>query len=63
VLSLLSVLKRQAGTRAQPRLLVAPASLLANWAAEIERITPGLKALVAHPSALPAAKIVKMSKR
>jgi non-specific serine/threonine protein kinase len=28
---------------------------LANWASEIERFAPGLKALIAHPSALPAA--------
>ncbi len=56
VLSLLLVLKRQA---AQPRtsLLVAPASLLANWAAEIERFAPGLKALTVHPSVMPAAEI------
>jgi non-specific serine/threonine protein kinase len=52
VLSLLLVLKRQNGAGSQPSLLVAPASLLANWAAEIDRFAPGLKALVAHPSAL-----------
>jgi non-specific serine/threonine protein kinase len=57
VLSLLLVLKRQNGARPQPSLLVAPASLLANWAAEIERFAPGLKALIAHPSALPAAEL------
>ena len=56
VLSLLAVLKRQGGPL-QPSLLVAPASLLANWAAEIERFTPGLKALVAHPSAMPAVEL------
>ena len=33
-------------------LLVAPASLLANWAAEIERFAPTLTAIVAHPSAM-----------
>ena len=57
VLSLLLVLKRQHSANPQPSLLVAPASLLANWAAEIERFAPGLKALVAHPSALPAAEL------
>ena len=56
VLSLLLVLKRQ-DTGAQPSLLVAPASLLSNWASEIERFAPGLKALIAHPSALPAAEL------
>jgi len=35
--SLLLVLKRQAAGQRQPSLLVAPASLLANWASEIER--------------------------
>jgi hypothetical protein len=57
VLSLLLVLKRQQSAKPQPSLLVAPASLLANWAAEIERFAPGLKAIVAHPSALPAAEL------
>jgi non-specific serine/threonine protein kinase len=52
VLALLLVLKRQSNGKAQPSLLVAPASLLANWAAEIERFAPSLKALIAHPSAL-----------
>jgi non-specific serine/threonine protein kinase len=60
VLSLLLILKSQAdGTQdctPQPSLLVAPASLLANWAAETERFAPGLKALVAHPSALAASE-------
>ena len=57
VLSLLLVLKHQTGGQQQPSLLVAPASLLANWASEIERFAPGLKAIIAHPSALPAAAL------
>ena len=58
VLALLLVLKREAGRRAErTSLLVAPASLLANWAAEIERFAPSLTALVAHPSAMPAAEL------
>jgi non-specific serine/threonine protein kinase len=57
VLALLLFLKRQAGAKRQPSLLVAPASLLANWAAEIERFAPELKSLIAHPSALPAAEL------
>jgi SNF2 family DNA or RNA helicase len=51
------VLQRQGAGKRQPSLLVAPASLLANWAAEIERFAPGLKALIAHPSAMPVAKL------
>jgi SNF2 family DNA or RNA helicase len=57
VLSLLLILKRQTAGRPLPSLLVAPASLLANWAAEIERFAPGLNALIAHPSALPANEL------
>jgi hypothetical protein len=62
VLSLLLILKReklkrQTAGQPSPSLLVAPASLLANWAAEIERFAPGLKALIAHPSALPAGEL------
>jgi non-specific serine/threonine protein kinase len=55
VLSLLLVLKQEAAkekdARPKPSLLVAPASLLANWAGEIARFAPGLKAVVVHPSA------------
>jgi non-specific serine/threonine protein kinase len=61
VLSLLLVLKRQARAEPLPSLLVAPASLLANWASEIERFAPGLKALIAHPSALSANELKTVS--
>jgi non-specific serine/threonine protein kinase len=59
VLALLLALKRERERVAQPAaahpsLLVAPASLLANWAGEIARFAPGLSTLVAHPSAMPA---------
>jgi superfamily II DNA or RNA helicase len=60
VLSLLLVLKREAGGRPAPSLLVAPASLLANWVSESERFAPGLRTLVAHPSAMPAAEFRAM---
>ncbi len=39
--------------RTRPSLLVAPASLLANWQQEAARFAPGLRCLVAHPSAMP----------
>jgi superfamily II DNA or RNA helicase len=38
-------------------LLVAPASLLANWAAEIERFAPTLNSIIAHPSAMTGAEL------
>jgi non-specific serine/threonine protein kinase len=60
VLSLLLVLQREERAEPHPSLLVAPASLLGNWAAEIERFAPGLKALIAHPSVLPAAELKSM---
>jgi superfamily II DNA or RNA helicase len=56
VLSLLLVLKAQPGETRKPSLLVAPASLLANWTVEIARFAPSLKAVVAHPSAPPVNK-------
>ncbi|MBF0098774.1 MAG: DEAD/DEAH box helicase [Magnetococcales bacterium] len=52
ILSLLLVHRQKGGLR-QPSLLVAPASLLANWATEIERFAPGLTALIVHPSVMP----------
>ncbi|MBP0639527.1 DEAD/DEAH box helicase [Cupriavidus sp. AcVe19-6a] len=55
VLSLLLVLKRESA-EVRPSLLVAPASLLANWAAEAERFAPSLRLLIAHPSVMPAAE-------
>ena len=38
----------------KPSLLVAPASLLANWMAEIDRFAPSLKAMIVHPSTMTA---------
>jgi SNF2 family DNA or RNA helicase len=57
VLSLLLVLQEQTGGKRKPSLLVAPASLLANWAAELARFAPSLKAVVVHPSAMPADEL------
>jgi non-specific serine/threonine protein kinase len=54
-LALLLVLKQERARIGGPgssSLLVAPASLLANWAAEAERFAPDLRVLIAHPSAL-----------
>ena len=62
VLSLLLVLKRE-HNESRPSLLVAPASLLANWAAEAERFAPGLRLLIAHPSEIPAAELRALDDR
>jgi len=61
VLALLLVQRGDSGTARRPSLLVAPASLLANWTAEIERFAPGLVAMVAHPSVLPAAALTALA--
>jgi superfamily II DNA or RNA helicase len=57
VLSLLLVLKNEA--KGKPSLLVAPASLLANWASELGRFAPSLDAVVVHPSAMPGESLQK----
>lgn len=58
-IALLLQLKREnaRGADAAPSLLVAPASLLANWKHEIARFAPGLETFFAHPSETPAAKL------
>lgn len=58
VLSLLLLVRRRnKGAAARPSLLVAPASLLANWSSEIEKFAPELCTLIVHPSAMPAAQV------
>jgi superfamily II DNA or RNA helicase len=57
VIALLLDLKRRDAQRqvAQvPSLLVAPASLVANWKAELARFAPSLSSLVVHPSEAPS---------
>jgi non-specific serine/threonine protein kinase len=57
VLALLLSLKRE---RIQPSLLVAPASLLANWMLEAARFAPGLQCLLAHPSGMPRDQLLAL---
>jgi SNF2 family DNA or RNA helicase len=57
----LLVLRGSAKSKPRPSLLVAPASLLANWADELARFAPSLKALVAHTSAMSADVLVSLS--
>jgi SNF2 family DNA or RNA helicase len=65
VLSLLLVLKQESKAQTTqtpaPSVLVAPASLLANWAAEMELFAPTLKFLIAHPSASGAENLKAMT--
>ena len=56
-IQVLALLLAQARGARAASLLVAPASLLANWAAEIERFAPDLKAAIVHPSAMTAEQI------
>ncbi len=62
VLALLLCLKQEREANAAPAgkvapcLLVVPASLIANWKAEIERFAPSLTYAIAHPSETPAGK-------
>lgn len=56
VLSLLLIRQGKKIDR-KPSLLVAPASLLTNWATEIERFTPSLKAKIVHSSAMTAEEL------
>ena len=59
VLALLLVMRARTTPEESRRtsLLVAPASLLANWAAEIERFAPTLAAIIVHPSAMTSEEL------
>jgi len=61
VLGLLLLHKRRERAGGPPHLLVAPASLLANWQAEIDRFTPSLATLVAHPSVMTARELAELA--
>ncbi|MEO6327216.1 MAG: DEAD/DEAH box helicase [Thermoanaerobaculia bacterium] len=57
VIALLLLLQRrhERGTS----LLVVPASLLSNWTGELARFAPGLRTLLAHPSAMSVDQLAK----
>ena len=58
VIALLLRLKHEATTAKarQPSLILAPASLLANWKNELARFAPSLRAGFLHPSETPASE-------
>jgi non-specific serine/threonine protein kinase len=60
VLALLQTLNSESAER-KPSVLVAPASLLANWALEAARFAPRLRVWIAHPSFPDAAKSADLS--
>mgnify|MGYP003871012899 CR=1 FL=1 len=64
VIALLLVLKRRplALTGSRPSLLIVPASLIANWKAELRRFAPSLKAFFLHPSETPADQLAEASR-
>ncbi len=43
--------------KGQPSLLVAPASLIDNWMAELRRFAPTLRAKIVHPAAMAPAEM------
>ncbi len=63
---LLLIRRREAGRERKDRrasLLVVPASIIANWRAEIHRFTPSLRPLIAHPSVTPTSELKELSAR
>jgi len=60
VLALLDILKREGNGK--PSLLVLPASLVANWKAEMARFAPELRARFVHPSETPREQIERMAR-
>ena len=69
VLSLLLVLRRrrsQANSSQRqpggPSLLIVPASLIANWKAEIQKFAPSLSVFYAHPAETPDEELSQLAK-
>ncbi len=56
VLALLLVLRRHTRER-RTSVIVAPASLVANWESEVRRFAPTLRTFIAHPSVTPTADL------
>jgi non-specific serine/threonine protein kinase len=64
VLALLLVLRRHnIDPRRRPSVIVAPASLVANWESEVRRFAPSLRTFIAHPSMTPTADLQILDSR
>jgi superfamily II DNA or RNA helicase len=67
VISLLLVLKKRRANAAPPAeanhtsLLIVPASLIANWKAEIQKFAPSLSVFYAHPSETPSQELARIA--
>jgi non-specific serine/threonine protein kinase len=68
VLALLLVLKKRHSKAAPepevggPSLLIVPASLIANWKAEIQKFAPSLSVFYAHPSEAAAQELTRIAR-
>jgi SNF2 family DNA or RNA helicase len=60
VIALLVLVKNKGSAATEPSLLVVPASLIANWRAEIARFAPSLSVFVAHPSEVPPSELASL---
>ena len=60
VLALLLALKERGETQ-KPSLLVLPASLLANWKAELARFAPRCRAVFVHPAETPKDELERIA--
>ncbi len=63
VLSLLLALKEERKSFGKASLLVLPASLMANWKAEMKRFAPTLEACFVHPSEMDKASLAGIGKK
>ncbi|MCC7136843.1 MAG: ATP-dependent helicase, partial [Planctomycetes bacterium] len=60
LIALLCLRRRERLGKPSASLLVAPASLLSNWTAELEKFAPTLRSLVAHVSVIPGPELLEL---
>jgi len=63
VLALLLARRRLTTRDRRPSLIVAPASLLANWQSEMTRFAPTLRAIVVHSSAMAKGELAGLNEK